>query len=354
MTVASRWIAVFAMVLLVVFLSACISGHAARPSASATHVTQLGVLSFNIRYGTANDGENAWAHRREQAIQIIAKHDADIVGLQEALRFQIDEILAALPKYRLIGVGRDDGQSKGEHAAILYNADRLEIVQRDSMGVSDVESGTFWFSDTPEVIASKSWGNRITRICTWAHLRERATPDRRIYIYNVHLDHESEPSRVRSAKLLLERIRSRADTRDPVIVTGDFNSGQTSEALRTLVATDPLSAAHAPLADAYAKVHPNEPESATFHAFKGIPMRDEGGVPMPRDPGQRIDAILFTDLPSDAATNEHSSTLTPIEAAIDRTSLRGLYPSDHFPIFARFVWRTLSGDVPSSRSPSSP
>lgn len=353
MTVTSRWIAAVAMALLWAFLPACANSNAVRSSASAPSAAQLGVLSFNIRYGTANDGENAWAYRREQAIQIIAEHVADIVGLQEALRFQIDEILAALPKYRLIGVGRDDGQSKGEYAAILYNADRFEIVQTPTC-VSDVESGTFWFSDTPEVVASKSWGNRITRICTWAHLRERATPDRRIYIYNVHLDHESEPSRVRSAQLLLERIRSRADTRDPVIVTGDFNSGQTSEALRTLMASNPLSAAHAPLADAFAKIHPNEPESATFHAFKGIPMRDEGGVPMPRDPGQRIDAILFTDLPADAAANEHSSTLTPIDAVIDRTSLRGRYPSDHFPIYARFEWCTLSGDPPSSPSPFSP
>lgn len=353
MTIACRWVAAFGLVFLLVYLSACTSGHAVRSSTSAPPATQLGVLSFNIRYGTANDGENAWAHRREQAIQIIAEHDADIVGLQEALRFQIDEILAALPKYRLIGVGRDDGQSKGEYAAILYNADRFEIVE-DPTDVSDVESGTFWFSDTPEVIASKSWGNRITRICTWGHLCERATPDRRIYIYNVHLDHESESSRVSSARLLLERIHSRADKGDPVIVTGDFNSGQTSEALRTLMATDPLLAAHAPLADAFATVHPNEPESATFHAFKGIPMRDDGGVPIPRDPGQRIDAILFTDLLADAAANEHSSNLTPIEAVIDRTSLRGRYPSDHFPISARFEWRTLSGDPPSSRSPSSP
>ena len=68
----------------------------------------LNVMTFNIRYGTAKDGDNHWAARREMLFDLLRERDADLVGLQEALAFQIDEILAALPGYAALGVGRDD------------------------------------------------------------------------------------------------------------------------------------------------------------------------------------------------------------------------------------------------------
>ena len=117
-------------------------------------------MSFNIRYGTANDVRYRWPRRREFLIDVMREQNADVVGLQEALDFQIDEIVAALPFYGVIGVGRDDGARKGEYSAILFRRDRFQVS----------DAGTFWFSDTPDVVASKSWGNNITRICTWARL----------------------------------------------------------------------------------------------------------------------------------------------------------------------------------------
>ena len=119
-------------------------------------------MSFNIRYGTAPDGENRWERRRESVVHVIREFDPAVVGLQEALRFQLNELRAALPGCEEIGVGRRDGREAGEYAAILYDRRRLEVV----------EQGTFWFSETPAVPGSTSWGNRITRICTWARFRE--------------------------------------------------------------------------------------------------------------------------------------------------------------------------------------
>ena len=107
--------------------------------------------------------------------------------------------------------GREDGREAGEFCPILFRAAKFSL---DS-------SGTFWFSDTPE-IPSRTWGNRVTRICTWARLIERDSGTA-FYFYNVHLDHESQAARVKGVSLLLSRIRKRpAD--DPVIVTGDFNA----------------------------------------------------------------------------------------------------------------------------------
>jgi endonuclease/exonuclease/phosphatase family metal-dependent hydrolase len=99
-----------------------------------------------------------------------------------------------------------------------------------------LDSGTFWFSDTPEQPGSKTWGNDITRICTWARFRDATGGT--LYVFNVHLDHESQPSRERSVQLLATRIRGRAAPGDPVLVTGDFNADEQNPAIRWLLGED--------------------------------------------------------------------------------------------------------------------
>ena len=179
--------------LAVVAVAAGLISIGAQPSAQ-TAPAPLTVMSFNIRYGTANDGPNHWTSRREMLLDVIRDAQADVIGVQEALDAQLREIVAALPQYAVLGVGRDDGRTRGEYAAILFRRDRLHVS----------DTGTFWFSDTPEVVASRSWGNTITRICTWARFID--SDGRAFWHYNVHLDHQSQPSRERSVQLLAERV----------------------------------------------------------------------------------------------------------------------------------------------------
>ena len=183
----------------------------------------LNVMTFNIRYGTANDGENRWANRRDFLFEVVKGANADVIGLQEALDAQLQEIVAAVPAYAVVGVGRDDGRTKGEYAAILFRKDRLHVS----------DSGTFWFSDTPSVVASTSWGNTITRICTWARFVDR--DGRAFWHFNVHLDHISQPSREKSTALLAQRMAERRNLDEPAIVTGDFNVGEDNPAIATLL-----------------------------------------------------------------------------------------------------------------------
>ena len=75
---------------------------------------ELDVMSFNIRNGRANDGSNAWEHRRELVCAVLRDDAPDIVGLQEAFDFQLDALEECLPQYRAIGKGRD-GARNGEH-----------------------------------------------------------------------------------------------------------------------------------------------------------------------------------------------------------------------------------------------
>ena len=260
--------------------------------AQAPLAEPLTVMSFNIRYGTANDGENRWANRREFLFDVVRQIDADLIGLQEALDGQVREILAAVPGYAVIGVGRDDARTRGEYAAILFRTNRLHVS----------DAGTFWLSDTPELVASRTWGNTVTRICTWARLVDR--DGRAFWHYNVHLDHQSQPSRERSTALLAERIAARRGTGEPALITGDFNAGEDNRALSTLV--------NAGYVDTFRVRHPDAREAGTFTGFD-----------LTATTGPKIDYVL---VPPGSEV---------LDAAIVRTSRDGRYPSDHFPVTAR-------------------
>ncbi len=261
----------------------------------------LNIMSFNIRYGVANDGPNSWEYRDDLVFNVIKNHKPDILGLQEALKFQIDAMLDSLPGYVNLGVGRDDGDTLGEYSSILFKADKFNVK----------DSGTFWFSDTPDVIGSKSWGNNITRICTWAQFEEKSS-HMSFYFYNLHLDHQSQESRVKSTQLLAKKIAEQTNGL-PFIITGDFNAGETNEAIRFLTDSEPPEhcASVLPVFDSFRLIHPDADEVGTFNGFEG------------KTSGEKIDYVFI------------SSSLEAIDAAILHDNTYGQYPSDHFPVTAK-------------------
>jgi len=293
-------LAVAGLVVALCAISGVLSGASQQtPNRAAAPANPLNVLTFNIRYGTANDGANHWTNRREFLMDVIRKEDADVIGVQEALDAQLREIVTAMPAYAVVGVGRDDGKTRGEYAAILFRRDRLHVS----------DTGTFWFSDTPSVVASKHWGNTITRICTWARFVDR--DGRAFWHFNVHLDHISQPSREKSTTLLAQRIAERRTPDEPVIVTGDFNVGEDNPAIATLVG--PRAGGLPPLMlDTFRVRYPDEKIVGTFSAFK-----------MGEIAGDKIDYILV------------QPGTEVLAAEIIRTSRDGRYPSDHFPVSAR-------------------
>jgi len=277
----------------------------------------LGVMSFNIRYGSASDGDNRWELRRDLVAEVLRRHRPDVAGLQEALAWQLDELLAVLPHYATVGVGRDDGRRGGEFAPILFDTRRFRVDQQ----------GTFWLSDTPELPGSKSWGNTLPRICTWVRLIE--VPSRRgVYVYNVHLDHASRPSRECSAVLLAQRIAARTH-RDPVLLTGDLNAGEESRTVGLLTGAAALppapgtGPAFVPLVDTFRALHPDATGVGTYHGFAG------------RTDGEKIDYVFA---PASAEVRA---------AAIVHDAPQGRYPSDHFPVIARLCLMTTGRPMPS-------
>jgi endonuclease/exonuclease/phosphatase family metal-dependent hydrolase len=291
-----RFLAIAAVLLVLAPASAQVP---ARPPAGP-----LSVMSFNIRLGTANDGDDHWTRRRDMLFGLLRDQDADLVGLQEAFRFQIEEILAAVPGYGVVGVGRDDGKAAGETSAILFKVNRFHVA----------ESGTFWFSDTADVPGTRTWGNRYNRVSSWARFIDR--DGTAFWHYNLHLDHESQPSRERSTELLLARVTARAFPAEPVVLTGDFNVGEDNPALHRLVGTPGEAPSPArPFVDSFRVLHPDEKEAGTFTGFK-----------FNATTGDKIDYVLV------------QPSTRVLSAAIVRTSQGGRYPSDHFPVTARLEW----------------
>ncbi len=249
------------------------------------------VMTFNIRYGTAPDGENAWPKRRDLVVKVIKEANPDVIGLQEALRDQLDFLQDELPEYAKVGVGRD-ADGGGEYSAILYRAGRFDLS----------DAGTFWLSATPEKPGSHTWGNTLPRIVTWARLLDRATK-RRFVMANTHWDHQSQPAREQGAQLMADRLSEVAKDGKPLVATGDFNAGPQNPAFVKLLEAGKLK-------DTYRLKHPDEKKVSTFNGF-GTKLN-----------GTKIDAVLIND------------QWQAKDAQIIRTHEGERYPSDHFPLTA--------------------
>lgn len=270
---------------------------------------ELRVMTFNIRYGTAPDGENAWEQRRELLVETARAFRPDVLGTQECLADQAAFLREALPGYGCVGVGRDDGQLAGEMCAIFYRADRFRLMAE----------GHFWLSETPDVVGSRGWDAALPRLVSWAKLRARDDTLLTLACFDTHFDHVGEAARLASAKLLRARAQAVADGA-PAIVLGDFNAPADTDrpgpytALLGQAEEGAEGEERLVLRDVYRQLHAPRPGEGTFHGFTGG-----------RD-GERIDWILATP------------DWTPLAAAIDRTERDGRWPSDHFPVTAVLGW----------------
>jgi len=248
----------------------------------------LRVMSFNVRTPVDQIPGRRWEDRRAAMVSVISQAHPDVIGTQELTQVQADYLRAELPGYRWFGRGRRGGDDD-EHMGVFYDDKALALI----------ESGDFWLSSTPEVPGSMGWGDPFPRMVSWG-LFERRADRRRFYLFNTHLPYraEDEPARVRSAELLLTRIRALpADV--PVVVTGDFNSEPGSETWRTLTKE---------LHDARAQASHVEGPRLTFQDFGGSDRR-------------QLDGILVRGF--------HAERFRTIDARP-----QGRYPSDHYPVLA--------------------
>ena len=179
----------------------------ARPS----QLTKLTVMSFNIRYGDADDGTNSWQFRYPGTVFMIEDQCPDVFGLQEALSYQVLFIEENCRDYKYVGVGREDGRDEGEHMAIFYNKKKVSLRKW----------GTFWLSETPDE-PSLGWDGACRRTMTWALMKEKKS-GKKFFFVDTHLDHVGTVAREKGVELIMSKIAGLNKDNLPVVLVGDFN-----------------------------------------------------------------------------------------------------------------------------------
>lgn len=275
------------------------------------------VGSYNIRYDNEGDrvNGNGWPHRLPVISAIIQNVDFDVFGAQEVLHHQLLQLDSLIGNtYAYVGVGRDDGETKGEYAPIFYKKDRFTLLKK----------GVFWLSETPDR-PSKGWDAALPRICTWLQLEDKQSK-KRFWYFNLHMDHVGTKAREESCKLVLQKMKEMVKATETAILTGDFNVDQKTPMYEVLAGSTLLSDSYSAAAFRYAW-------NGTFNAFDANLFTES-----------RIDHVFVTK----NATVEKYAVLTdsyrspkieekeikkgdfPKELSFRDYNIR--LPSDHFPV----------------------
>ena len=251
----------------------------------------LEVVSYNIRYDNSQDGENQWDIRKETLASYLLKSSPDIIGMQEVLNNQLADLSNFLKEYKHVGVGREDGKTKGEYSPIFYRKSKLKVLM----------SSTFWLSETPQKI-SVGWDAALERICTYALFIDRKSK-KQFWVFNTHFDHLGQKARSESVNLILEQISILNVNDYPILITGDLNL--TPETL-------PIKKFQSNLNDVLSDLNLNNPKYGTFNGFD-----------ITKDANRRIDYIFQKGFRVLSA--EHLWIKTP----------KGLWASDHHPVYLK-------------------
>lgn len=284
---------------------------------SLSHAQTLTVASYNIRNANQSDSinGNGWHQRCPVITQLVSFYDFDIWGAQEVLNRQLNDLLAGLPQYTSVGVGRDDGKTKGEYAPIFYKKDKITLLK----------SGDFWLSEQTDH-PNKGWDAALPRICSWGYFKDKKS-GLKFWFFNLHMDHVGVVARSESSKLVLKKIQEMCG-KEPVILTGDFNVDQTHEGYDILTAS-PL------LTDSYERATVRYALNGTFNSFDPNLMTDSRIDHMFVSPA--FDVLKYgvlTDTYRGKTNNTASIKGKDAPQEISFQQYEARTPSDHFPIMA--------------------
>ena len=257
---------------------------------------RLRVMTYNIRMDNPGDGDNQWKFRKDLAAEMVKFHEVDIFGAQEVLHHQLTDLLDRLPEFAYVGVGREDGKTKGEYAPNFYRKDRFSVEK----------SGNFWLAEDMNAVGKKGWDAACERVATWAILKDKNT-GKRLFFLNTHLDHMGMGARHEGALLVIDQATKLSEGL-PVIITGDFNATPDDEPIQVLVnKSDERHLTHTrDLAEL--KYGPEW----TFHDYGRIPMNERAW----------IDYIFV------------KGNFKVYSNGVITDTLNHLYPSDHCPVMS--------------------
>ncbi|WP_146587389.1 endonuclease/exonuclease/phosphatase family protein [Puniceibacterium confluentis] len=260
----------------------------------------LRVATFNAHYIVLGQATGAWSvgdwERRKGAFDAAFKAlGADIVAFQEMESFQHgddgsvnlarDHLLAQNPDYRAAASG--DWQDFPSTQPMFYRPDRLRLLKQ----------GWFFFSETPDVIYSRTFNGSYPAYCSWARFQPQEGQP--FTVFNVHFEYKSGSNRRRSAQLVSERMQPQIEAGEPVFLVGDLNARVGGEAYEIL-------------ADAGIRFAPVA--GATYHFDRGL--------------------NVFGAIDHLGATPNIRRVSDPV---VLRRQFDDEWPSDHYPVLADYV-----------------
>ncbi|MGN6420858.1 MAG: endonuclease/exonuclease/phosphatase family protein [Pseudobacter sp.] len=264
------------------------------------------ILTANIRVALDEDEAKGvgWSVRKDICLKVIKDRKPDIVGFQEVLKVQADDLRKYFSSFHLFGFDGPemDAHPTGYHGIaknpILFSKERYDLLT----------GGTYWLSETPLVAGSRSWDTARARHANWVRLRDKKT-GKEFRFVNLHLDHISAEAKIQQAKMVVEE--SAQYQPDFIqLLTGDFNTRFDSKVFE--------SVRNGGWKESYETIHGEKEAGHTGHEFQGVAYDKASSK-------GRIDYIWYR------------GNIRPTAAAIVKDAVNGKYPSDHFFLQADFV-----------------
>ncbi|MGJ8603857.1 MAG: endonuclease/exonuclease/phosphatase family protein [Marivita sp.] len=192
----------------------------------APDATALRIATYNVHYIVLSAQTGAWSvgdwERRKGPLDSAFRAlQADIVAFQEmeswsrgsdgSVNLARDHLADQNPEYGIAATG--DWRVFPTTQPLFYLKDRLQ----------PLDQGWFFFSNTPDVIYSRTFNGSFSAFASWVQFEDRRTGDR-FRVANVHFEYSSRSNRLKSAALVRDRIKPWIDAGETVFLVGDLNA----------------------------------------------------------------------------------------------------------------------------------
>ena len=217
-----KWTAPVAVAILIAV--SCTSPDVTAVPAPAADTLRVG--TYNVHYIILGKQTGAWSvgdweERKTPMDQAFKALDPDLMAFQEMESFAghqgpdinltLDWLLAQNPDFAAASVG--DPKITPWTQPILYRKSRLTLV----------DQGWFFFSDTPDVIYSRTFNGSFPAFASLATFIDKPSGEK-VTVVNVHFEYKSRSNRLKSAALVVERIAPLIAAGEKVILLGDINA----------------------------------------------------------------------------------------------------------------------------------
>ncbi len=212
--------------------------------------TSIRIATYNIQVQSGS----AWNNRKAQLVNLIKTYNFELCGIEEASWEQRSFLASQLSSsHDIVAYGRDTGNDDskaGEMTAILYDNKRFSLL----------ESGRFWFSETPD-IPSNGWDEtNYKRFCVWAKFKA-ADQNKEFYIFKSHMP-LAELARKNACSILVQKVSEIVPKDMPAFCLGDFNTTPETDEIAVTIGKSGI------LKDAYGLVSDHIGPSYTFPSKK--------------------------------------------------------------------------------------